>query len=153
MQAMSVGLPTITTRHSGMLEFTTADTVMYVDVSDVEPPESVQRIYDSPTGSTWGEPSVPQLTEQLQRVVAMTPTERQALGARARDHIVAHFSIDAVGRSIAQRLVTIEKKVRQRVAAAERELAISDQVLARKINAAFDSNRNGSMLEQRSGGL
>jgi glycosyltransferase involved in cell wall biosynthesis len=137
IQAMAMALPTITTRHSGMLEFTTDDTVLYVEVDEKEPPESVRRVYDTPNGAKWGDPRVPDLAEQLRHVVDMAPEERRTLGARARAHVVAHYSIEGIGRAIADRLFAIEKTVRARWASATAERALADTELLRKLAKAF----------------
>jgi glycosyltransferase involved in cell wall biosynthesis len=114
IQAMSMALPTITTRHSGMLEFTTSDTVLYVNVSLDELPDDVRKSYSLPEGSVWGEPDLDHLIAQLKRVVNMTKQERAALGARARAHIVEHFAPEVIGKQIAERVKVIEGIVRER---------------------------------------
>jgi glycosyltransferase involved in cell wall biosynthesis len=143
IQAMSMGLPTITTRHSGMLEFTTRDTVLYVDVDEREPPEGVQRIYDTPKGAKWGDPRVPQLTEQLRRVVSMTPEGRRQLGARARKHVEENFSIDGIGRAIAKRLGAIEAKVRSEWERQATARKAADVQLVNKLKKAAARDRVG----------
>jgi glycosyltransferase involved in cell wall biosynthesis len=114
IQAMSIGVPTITTAHSGMLQFTTAETVVYVDVAVQPVPAAERKKYGVPANATWGEPDVAQLTAAMQRVRRMSLFERTALGSRARRHIVEHFSVDVIGRQIADRVVEIEKDVRRR---------------------------------------
>jgi glycosyltransferase involved in cell wall biosynthesis len=118
MQAMALAKPTITTRHSGMLEFTTEETVLYVNVSVVPVPPDVKRKYGSPEGATWGEPKMDELKAAMLRVTKMPVAQRDALGAKAREHIVRKYSTEAVGSLIADRVVELEKRVRADRAAA-----------------------------------
>jgi glycosyltransferase involved in cell wall biosynthesis len=114
IQAMAIGVPTITTRHSGMLQFTTEDTVIYVNVTVGQVPAADRKAYAAPENATWGEPDVEQIKTAMAHVRGMSLENRRQLAERARRHIMESFSLDAIGKQIANRLVQIELIARRR---------------------------------------
>ena len=111
IQAMSMGMPTVTTNYSGMLEFTNADIVYPVSVERLERITSAG--IELVPNASWAVPSVTHLAEQMQRVFR---NREEALhrGRLAREHVMRHFSEDAVAQVIAKRLAQIEMIVMQR---------------------------------------
>jgi glycosyltransferase involved in cell wall biosynthesis len=114
IQAMSMAIPTITTRHSGMLQFTTDATVLYVNVTNQIAPENIRMLYGTPEGASWGEPNQAELQQQLKRAASMSLEERRTLGGRARRHIVENFSLDVIGKLISNRLAIIAAIVKDK---------------------------------------
>jgi glycosyltransferase involved in cell wall biosynthesis len=114
MQAMAMGVPTITTNWSGIAAFTTADTVLYVNHAEREVPSEARKIYNLPDGATWAEPDAEHLGTLMRQMRAMSAAERKALGDRAMQHVRTEFSQEKVGLQIAERVVSIERTVRRR---------------------------------------
>jgi glycosyltransferase involved in cell wall biosynthesis len=117
LQAMSMGLPTITTNGSGMLAFATPDTAVLVDADLKRVPEAARKIYGLPYATEWFEPRHESLVAALKQVRSMPVKARRALGARARAHAVRNFSPSVVADTIAKRVVELEKRVRAKWAA------------------------------------
>eukprot|EP01060_Flectonema_neradi_P008842 TRINITY_DN16326_c0_g1_i1.p1 TRINITY_DN16326_c0_g1~~TRINITY_DN16326_c0_g1_i1.p1 ORF type:complete len:729 (+),score=106.89 TRINITY_DN16326_c0_g1_i1:76-2262(+) len=108
-EAMSMGLPVIATNWSGITEFATNSTSLLIPINGTEPVSGS----GFPKGSKWAVPSLPEF-KRLMRWVFSNPKEAAKLGTRAREHIVAHYSQEAVAPIIARRLVDIKKTVLER---------------------------------------
>ena len=102
-EAMSMGLPTIATNWGGNTEFMTEETSLLIKVNGTEP---------APSGfaGRWAVPDVEDLKAKM-RWVYENQDEAVLLGKRARKHIVANFSQEAVAPLILRRLHDIRKKV------------------------------------------
>jgi glycosyltransferase involved in cell wall biosynthesis len=111
IQAMSMGLPTIATNWGGNTEFMTRDTsfLLPIDGLDELPHDS---LYEWRAGKKWALPSVLALTDLL-RYVRANPQHAAAVGRRAREHIVTHFSEEPVADLVDRRLEEIKRLVVQ----------------------------------------
>jgi glycosyltransferase involved in cell wall biosynthesis len=117
IQAMSMAMPTIVTRYSGMLQFTTNDTALYIEVERLERVRQRTSDYGPNEEMEWAVPSQRHLAVLLKEVAfTWTAEQRAALGRRARRHIQRYFGSHAVASLIARRLREIETLVRRRVA-------------------------------------
>ena len=115
IQAMALGKPTISTAWGGQMEFMTQETSFLIELDGLEeiPTDSV---YGYDIGKKWATPSV-RHTAELMRYVTREREHAAAVGRRARAHIVAHFSEEAVAQLADRRLHEIRswlKHVRQR---------------------------------------
>jgi len=108
MEAMAMGLPTIATNYSGMLEFMTPATSYLLSISGmVAPNDTTLYKYE---GMLWAQPSVTHL-RQLMRHVVTNRAEAAQVGQRARAHIVANFSEERVSQLVLDRLVEVKRKL------------------------------------------
>ena len=108
-EAMAMGLPVIATNWSGITEFATDSTSLLIPINGTEPVSGS----GFPQGSNWAVPSLPDF-KRLMRWVFSNRDEASRLGARAREHIVANYSQEAVAPIIARRLVDIKRLVLER---------------------------------------
>jgi glycosyltransferase involved in cell wall biosynthesis len=102
MQAMSMGLPTITTDWGGQMEFLTKENSFRIPVEAVEeiPEDSV---YRWKLGKKWARPSL-SATRSMMQLCARNPEYAKRVGEVARNHIVRHFSEEAIAAKIHARL-------------------------------------------------
>jgi glycosyltransferase involved in cell wall biosynthesis len=111
IQSMSMAKPVISTAYGGQMEFMTPDTTFLIELDGVEeiPKDSV---YGYQRGKKWATPSTTH-TAQLMRYVARHTTHAEAVGLRAREHVVRYFSEEAVADIVDERLTAIRKRVVQ----------------------------------------
>ena len=110
IQAMSMGMPTISTNWGGNTEFMTKDTSFLIPVDGLdELPKG--NLYGSEGGKKWALPSVAE-TSSLMRHVWLHATHATEVGLRARRHIVERFSEAAILDIVDQRLEDIRKIIR-----------------------------------------
>ncbi len=115
MESMASGVPVIATRWSAHLDFVNDDNGYLVDV------ERMVRIDEEQTRSSafyepdheWAEPSLAHL-KQLMRRAFSNREEARAKGARARQHIVDHWSIERTGEWIIDRCMELRHGPRRR---------------------------------------
>ena len=109
IQAMAVGLPTIATNHSGIVDFLHPKVAFPIAVEKLETVPSGP-YGEAMVGRDWAVPSTAHLV-QLMRFVA-DPANRDFVarkGRGARRHVARHFSTHAVGCLVAKRLAEIEQ--------------------------------------------
>jgi glycosyltransferase involved in cell wall biosynthesis len=111
IQAMSMGLPTITTAWGGQLEFLRPNNSFMIGIDGVEeiPADSVYRWR---LGKKWAIPSLNE-TRRLMRLVYDDRKLSARVGAAARQHVVKYFSEEAVAELVRRRLDLIHDKVRK----------------------------------------
>ncbi|MEW5298290.1 MAG: hypothetical protein WDW36_001431 [Sanguina aurantia] len=111
MEAMSMGLPVISTNWSGLTAFMNTEVAYPIDVEamDEAPPGSFSYF----VGTKWARPSLSHL-QQLMRHVVSHPGEARAKGAAARLHIVSDFSSESVARKLLVLVQRVQEKLRLR---------------------------------------
>ena len=109
IQAMSMGLPTITTNWGGQMEFLTAKNSFRIPLDAVEeiPEDSVYRWR---LGKKWAKPSL-NATASFMKTVAAKPAYAKRIGAVARQWVVKHFSEEALLEGVTNRLALIVSKL------------------------------------------
>jgi glycosyltransferase involved in cell wall biosynthesis len=112
IQAMALGKPTISTAWGGQMEFMTQDTSFLIDLDGVEE-IPVDSIYGFELGKKWATPSTRHLSE-LMRYVTREREHAAEVGRRAREHIVKHFSEEAVAAIAHRRFLDIAAYLRNR---------------------------------------
>jgi glycosyltransferase involved in cell wall biosynthesis/2-polyprenyl-3-methyl-5-hydroxy-6-metoxy-1,4-benzoquinol methylase len=108
-EAMSMGLPVIATNWSGNTEFMTPDTARLIDF-ELEEAVGLEPELWHYRKHRWANPSETQLREAM-RQLKSDPAEANALGQRARAHIVRNFSREAVADKVIARLAAIERRL------------------------------------------
>ena len=109
MQAMSMGLPSLVTGYGGQLEFMVHnDNSLLIDFKLMPTPKTFY--YQHADGMEWAEPS-PMDLARLMQFVFSHPRAGSTIGRRAREHIVTHFSEEAVGLVLRQKLTSIQQKL------------------------------------------
>lgn len=94
MEAMSMGLPVITTQWSGLTEFTTADTVYYLKYKLVDGPQ---------TGHKWAQADLPDLRRALRQVYSQ-PDKAAQVGKAARVHLLDKFQPEAAALQVVDKI-------------------------------------------------
>lgn len=108
MEAMACGVPVIATRWSAPLDFLHDDHALLVDITGLVPArDEVFAVYD---GQRWAEPDVAHLVARL-RAVHDAPDMARALGARAREVMVAEWTWAHAARLVAARLAEIRADI------------------------------------------
>jgi glycosyltransferase involved in cell wall biosynthesis len=102
-EAMALGRPAIATGYSGNLDFMVPGTGLLVDY-DLVP--VTPGAYPQGNGQVWAEAS-PDHASRLIEQLLDDPAEARAMGARARAHIRANYSVQAIGRRYVERLEAI----------------------------------------------
>ncbi|CUG91532.1 mannosyltransferase, putative [Bodo saltans] len=112
MQAMSMGMPVISTAWGGQTDFMNEDNSFLIPVESVEdiPKDSE---YRWEAGIKWAVPSL-SATKDLMRIVVTNQTLGMKRGTAARRHIVTHFSEEAVADIVEARLYKIQQIVLER---------------------------------------
>jgi glycosyltransferase involved in cell wall biosynthesis len=109
MQAMSMGLPALVTGYGGQLEFMTHnDNSLLIEYKLVSPPKNFY--YQHADDMEWAEPSTADLTHLMQFVWSH-PRAGATIGRRAREHISTHFSEEAVGKILHNKLLDVQRKI------------------------------------------
>eukprot|EP00759_Apiculatamorpha_spiralis_P021316 PhF_6_TR26216/c0_g1_i3/m.37368 len=98
MEAMSMALPVITTRWSGVLDFASDGNAYLIDVATLELVPS-DTPYHHVEGAQWAVPSVSHL-QKLMRHVVHNPLEAWGKGQSGRMTILEHFTEENVARKI-----------------------------------------------------
>jgi glycosyltransferase involved in cell wall biosynthesis len=116
-EAMYLGKPVIATAYSGNLDYMSAENSYLVDyhLRYVQPDDHRYRpelldLYH--VGLQWAEPNLDQAAAYMAQIAA-TPAEARQRGERAAQHIQAHFSLNAMGQKMAQRLREVVEKLAQ----------------------------------------
>jgi glycosyltransferase involved in cell wall biosynthesis len=110
LQAMSMGLPTVSTNWGGSVDFTTPETAFLVEVDAVEE-VPLDSPYGHRPGLKWGQPSLAHL-RQLMHYVYDHRAMAAAVGRRARRHVVAHFDDNVVVDAVTARFDEIARSLR-----------------------------------------
>ncbi|KEG13077.1 mannosyltransferase-like protein [Trypanosoma grayi] len=112
MEAMSMGLPVLTTNWGGSTAFATRENSFLIPVDGLE--DVVEDVtYGHMKGRKWALPSIDG-TAKLMVYVATHPEHARAVGRRARQDIVSTYSEEAVADMISERLRDIALKVGRR---------------------------------------
>ena len=142
-EAMMMGLPVIATNWSGNTEFMNEENSFPLNyklatVEQVEPGFAHYR------GHRWAQPSQEHL-RQLMRQVQQNPEAGRAKGLKARQHMLAHFSLQPVAKRVLARLVEIEARLTTPACPAVTARALTPAPLAQpeKLNVAWE----GSFLD------
>ncbi|WP_244433849.1 glycosyltransferase [Azospirillum sp. B506] len=99
-EAMACGKPVIATAYSGTMDIATPDTAYLV------PYRTVMLDVDDgyyPCGTVWADPDLEEAARLMRRVVSR-PDEARAMAARAAARIRIHFSPEAIGARMRDRL-------------------------------------------------
>jgi glycosyltransferase involved in cell wall biosynthesis len=102
-EAMRLGKPVIATGYSGNLAFMRADNSCLVNYSLVPVAPDA---YPHAQGQMWAEPDVDDAAAWMVKV-ARDAAFREQLGARAAAHMATHFSAQAVGARMRERLALV----------------------------------------------
>ncbi|MHB8992970.1 MAG: glycosyltransferase, partial [Chloroflexota bacterium] len=108
MEAMASALPTIGTRWSSHLDFMNDENSYLIDVDGLVPVDAEQTV-ENPfytPDQLWAEPSVAH-TAALMRHVFENRDEARARGARARQDILQHWTLDRTAGWIAERIANL----------------------------------------------
>ena len=99
MQAMSMGLPVISTNWGGSVDFTTKETSYLIELDGVEevPKDSP---YGWREGKKWAIPSQSHLEELMMTVYQVRDFATNVVGDRARKHIVENFDDEEVVKGV-----------------------------------------------------
>ncbi|MFL2922510.1 MAG: glycosyltransferase [Limisphaerales bacterium] len=108
-EAMSMGLPVIATNWSGNTEFMTDDTSILIDYELIDARGLEPELWHY-RAHRWAEPSEIELRHSMRKLYS-DPEKGKAIGARARSHIVANYSREAVAKKVLARLAQIEQKI------------------------------------------
>lgn len=112
MQAMSMGMPVISTAWGGQTDFMTPNNSFMIPVEAVEDiPKNSE--YRWASGKQWALPSL-NATRRLMQLVFTDRALAEERGAAARSHIVTHFSEEAVADIVEARLLRIQQIVMER---------------------------------------
>jgi glycosyltransferase involved in cell wall biosynthesis/tetratricopeptide (TPR) repeat protein len=105
MEAMACGLPVISTRWGGSLEFMNDDNSLLIDIKGLV---TIDERAEIPfyRGQKWAEPSIEHLNELMQNVVEK-PTQMSALGRRARVDMEQQWRWEKIANIAADRLQDI----------------------------------------------
>eukprot|EP00759_Apiculatamorpha_spiralis_P054498 PhF_6_TR6953/c1_g1_i1/m.10224 len=116
IQAMSIGMPTITTNYSGMLEFATPDTAYLIPVVGLRPlkVEDAINLVDYEPGQHFAVPSLKE-TVALMKVVFTQREESRKKGELARKHIFKYFSEEKIGNEVVLQFQRIDTFLNQRM--------------------------------------
>ncbi|WMS42165.1 glycosyltransferase [Acuticoccus sp. MNP-M23] len=101
IEAMSIGVPVVTTGYSGNLDFTRPDNAWLVDYDLIEPQNNEYLFVER--GQVWGAPKLESAVEQL-RAVRSEKAAREAKVEAARSFVHENFSLDAQARKYRARL-------------------------------------------------
>ncbi len=112
IQAMAMGLPTISTNWGGQMEFMTQETSFLIELDGVEE-IPFNSDYRWELGKKWAVPSLND-TKRHMRAVFDDPEYGRTVGQRARRHIVEQFSEEAVATIIDRRLQSVRNIVLSR---------------------------------------
>ena len=111
MEAMAMGLPTISTNYGGQVAFMNPQNSFLVNYTLEDVPASFDRFHALPdTPMQWAKPDIGHL-RAVMRQVRSNPAEARARGAVARQHIVDNFGIDSVADIIVERLKDIRRRL------------------------------------------
>lgn len=102
-EAMLLGKPVIATGYSGNMDFMNDDVAYLVPWSTVSLPKSAAPYS---TSAYWAEPDLGQASAIMNSVVNNPRTARE-VGARAREHLLTHFSPARCGEAMRTRLTQI----------------------------------------------
>lgn len=101
IEAMSIGVPILTTAYSGNMDFTRPDNAFLVDYELIEP-EFNEYLFVS-RGQVWADPKMDSAIAQL-RAVRADRAERERRAAAGRAFVYENFSLDAQARKYTARL-------------------------------------------------
>ena len=111
-QAMSIGLPTISTRFGGSTHFMNDRNSLLIDVQSVdEIPRNCS--YSFQPGKSWATPSVSHLVQHIKWVLN-NPLEAQRLGTFARQDMIDTYSEPVVAELLLKNFKRIEKVIQNR---------------------------------------
>lgn len=109
IQAMSAGLPTISTNYSGNVDFMTEENSLLIRIDGLEMVPPDVGVLDADASMQWAIPSWTHTAERMRQVFD-NPELGREIGRRARHHIVTHFSEEAIySKWLGPRLAAIEE--------------------------------------------
>ena len=138
MEAMAMGVPAIVTNWSGTTAFATDGTAYLLPYTLVEAPTGVRHL--------WAEPSVAALQALMRRVVERR-AEARAVGAAARQHVLAHYSQEAVAERLIRRLRHLEPTLLR-----QRERHLEERAMAEARREKARARRRSSSVAHGDGG-
>lgn len=100
-EAMASGLPVIVTQVGPMLDLCDEHTARFIPYTRAEVPAHIVGAEPGLAPFWWAEPDTEVLARHMRELVA-SPDEARAMGARARQRIVDHFSYDHSARAVQQ---------------------------------------------------
>ncbi|WP_226580660.1 glycosyltransferase family 4 protein [Acuticoccus sediminis] len=109
IEAMSIGVPILTTGYSGNMDFTLPEHSWIVDYDLVEPKANEYIFVDG--DQVWAQPKLESAVEMM-RAVRANPDERIRRAERAKAFVAKNFSIEAQARKYAKRLDEIFASLR-----------------------------------------
>ncbi len=109
IEAMSIGVPILTTGYSGNMDFTRPEHSWIVDYDLVEPRPNEYIFVDG--NQVWAQPKLESAVKAM-RAVRADPAERQRRAERAKTFVAKNFSIEAQARKYAKRLDEIFASLR-----------------------------------------
>ena len=101
IEAMSIGVPVLTTGYSGNMDFTRPEHSWLVDYTLIEPKPGEYIFVDG--DQVWADPKLESAVEMM-RAVRADPRERQRRADKAKEFVAKNFSIEAQARKYAKRL-------------------------------------------------
>lgn len=104
---MACGLPTIGTNWSGNTAFMTSENSFLLDYRLVPVPQAGWHEIPAYRGHRWAEPDPEHLKALLSQVVDRREEARET-GQWAREEVLKRFSLEAVGRKMAEALARLE---------------------------------------------
>lgn len=116
IQAMAMGMPTIATNWSGNVDFMTDANSYPLKIDGLEEVPSSSE-YGAAPGKMWAKPSEDHLVELMRRVFT-DREEAAAVGRRAREHVVQHYSDEAIAQLVVERAAQLAADVAERKAQA-----------------------------------
>jgi glycosyltransferase involved in cell wall biosynthesis len=112
IQAMAMAKPTITTAWGGQLEFLNKDASLMIPIDGVEE-IPLNSVYRWRLGKKWAIPSMPHTRRYMEMVFKNRSLGRE-IGTRAREHVVQHFSEEAITAVVGRRLQRIRRLISAR---------------------------------------
>ena len=109
IQAMAMGLPTISTNWGGNMEFMSKNTSFLIEIDGLEEIDA-NSYYGYQLGKKWAIPSLED-TSKWMKYVFHNEKHAKVVGSRARRHIETHFSEEAVADIVDLRLAEIGLRV------------------------------------------
>lgn len=146
MESMSCGIPVITTRWSGMLDFMDDSNSYLIDIEGLEEIDDRMEL-EHFRGQLWAKPSEAHLIELLYKVINH-PKEAQQKATKARNDIIQNWTWEKAVLKITERLEEIIPKVISTKAARETSIALQHKTLSVGWQGDIFSNHSLSLVNR-----